>query len=70
MFIHEAASAAMALDLCITRTAWDWKNLKIKPTNTTECCIMFSPRFKNKPHVPRWNPNANDLLANDWVLVP
>lgn len=40
--------------------------VKIKPTNSTGCCIVFK---NNKPSASRWNPSAEDLAAKDWIIV-
>ncbi|QHJ83739.1 MAG: hypothetical protein [Caudoviricetes sp.] len=40
--------------------------LFIKPTNTTDCCIICTPWKK----VPRWEPNYDDLASDDWYVVP
>jgi hypothetical protein len=39
--------------------------MKIRPTDTDECCIVSGA----KKEAPRWNPQAEDLIANDWVVT-
>lgn len=65
MYIHEAINIALKTDACITRKKW-CGNLRIKPTNTSECCIV-----DNKIDPPRrgWEPFAKDLVVNDWVVI-
>lgn len=50
----------------IARGGWRSKELFIKPTNTDKCCIFYK---KGKPFANRWNPKAEDLIANDWIVV-
>lgn len=38
---------------------------KIRPTDTDECCIVS----RAKKEAPRWNPQAEDLTADDWVVT-
>ncbi len=54
----------------IRRRNITWSAFQIKPTDTTECCILLvvkNGRVKNKG--PRWNPTAKDLMADDWEVV-
>lgn len=41
--------------------------IKIKPTNSMDCCLLFHPS-KNECK-PRWNPKVEDLMAIDWEVV-
>jgi len=63
MFIHEAVNEAMEKDLYIRRKRWP--TCIMKPTNTSDCVMGV---FKNKM-VRCWNPQANDLTADDWEVV-
>lgn len=65
MNIQKAITAAMAIDALITRTAWKG-HLHIKPTNWPECCIL---RAKGRAPGPRWQPKAEDLMADDWEVT-
>ena len=65
MFIHEAVSAALHNGCQIARSTYH--HITIEPTNSHMCCIIHSS--KRRECAPRWNPTADDLLANDWVLV-
>ena len=69
MNIQEATKQAIAEGKQITRiNAW-WgggeNEIKIRPTNTYECCIVSNA----KKEAPRWNPQAEDLIADDWVVT-
>lgn len=69
MNIQEATKQAVAEGKQITRiNAW-WgggeSGIKIRPTDTDECCIVSIA----KNEVPRWNPQAEDLTADDWVVT-
>ena len=45
---------------------WEGENgIKIRPTNTDECCIVSNA----KKEAPRWNPQAEDLIADDWAVT-
>jgi len=39
---------------------------KIKPTNSPECCIYTNSQ---KRSAPRWEPKAEDFMADDWRLT-
>ena len=72
MFINEAVSLALAKHCCIKRTTHHWTPLKVMPSNSLNQCLLV---IQTKPdaeakRVPRWNPSADDLLADDWVIVP
>lgn len=67
MFIHEAVKEAMVKKCYIKRaTAW-WGNItKLLPTNTQDCIVIYS---NSKPPRRGWEPNAEDLIADDWIVV-
>ena len=67
MYIHDATKLALEENKFITRESWDG-NWILKPTNTTKCCVVI-PLFGDGKSGPRWNPNADDLIANDWKVV-
>lgn len=85
MYIHEAVSLAMAQGKFIRRTTPEgWENVKLEPTNGPKGIILHitaesdSRVFilhekyrdgKGRPFCPRWEPWAEDLMADDWVLV-
>lgn len=44
---------------------------KIKPTNSYASCIVYTFDQKGNEirHCKNWNPSAEDLMADDWVLI-
>ena len=63
--IHEAALKAAEIDGLIVRP--EWKGLvHIKPTNGPDCCILYG---KGQKPGKRWNPQAEDLMAEDWEVT-
>jgi len=70
MYIHEAVKQALEDKKYITRSnAWWGRHIKIKPTNTPDCCMCFSIDEKEKSPTRGWQPQAEDLMANDWTVV-
>lgn len=67
MNIYEATKIAVKENKCITRTDDMWWNLKIKPTNGGDNCIIMGMDGSNP--FGRWQPNIEDLLALDWVVT-
>lgn len=69
MNIQEATKKAVAEGKQITRTNSWWgggeNGIKIRPTNTDECCIVSTAKME----VLRWNPQAEDLIADDWAVM-
>lgn len=65
MFIHEAASIAHKSNLGMRRKQYP-EGSQIIPTNDCTCCIVL---MEGGPIRPRWNPNAEDLTADDWIVV-
>ncbi len=64
MNIQEATKKAMETNKNIQR---DSIGIKIKPTNGWECCLLIHPT--KQEYAPRWNPKAEDLMADDWEVV-
>ena len=68
MNIYEAAVAAARTDGLMTRpwcgTEGTWF---IKPTNGPECCMVIVKGEKEP--CPRWNPDLEDLLSEEWEVV-
>ena len=64
MNISEAVRKAQEDNKYIVRPKF--LNIKIRPTNNPECCIVYK---KNKPSSKRCNPKAEDLTAEDWTIV-
>lgn len=65
MNIKEAVEIANQRNVHITRRQWN-NGIVIEPTNTDKCCIVHKER---KPSANRWNPKAEDLTANDWIVI-
>lgn len=67
VYIQEAVKMAEENNSCITRSnSWWGKHIKIKPTDTEDCCIMI-PQEGQVGN--RWNPCKEDLLADDWIIT-
>lgn len=69
MLISEAVSFALVKSMWISRASQPW--MRVFPTDTSSCCIVCRVDRDGTPaaqHV-RWNPQAADLLADDWILV-
>ena len=64
MNIKEATRIAMETNKCIARKS---RQLTVKPTNGWECCLLIHPT--KQEYAPRWNPEAEDLMADDWEVV-
>lgn len=72
MYIHEALLARTPESLCIHRKVWDstlfpGRHLCIDPTDECVCCIVYTVDGRIGPC---WNPQASDLLADDWEPCP
>ena len=65
MDIQKATQKALEVDGLIARPFWRGY-VHIKPTNSPECCICYG---KGKAPCPRWQPQAEDLLADDWEVT-
>lgn len=66
MFIHEAVKAAIEKNCFMKReTAWWAENIKLLPTNTQDCIVIY---LGSNPPRRGWEPNAEDLMAGDWIL--
>lgn len=68
MKIHEAVEKALKEKKPITRTSLSGFGFKVFPTDSSDCCYLIPEDEKQQP-ARRWNPTANDLLADDWELV-
>lgn len=69
MYIHEAIKEAMPRGKCIRRRDdfWIQSKLVLFPTTTCEGIIIAE---SNNRLAPRWNPDADDLMADDWEVLP
>ena len=64
MYINQAVKQALKTNKGITRTDSD---IVLFPTSSDFGCILVVPYdSKNFESSIRWNPNAEDLMANDW----
>ncbi|MEN3132541.1 Thoeris anti-defense Tad2 family protein [Bacillus albus] len=72
MNIQEATTLAMKQGRYIMREDWQKFQAKVKPTNTSEHCILnpFDNKCIGAPAPRRgWQPIAEDLVANDWIVI-
>lgn len=75
MNIQDATKKAMAEDKYITIPSDNGKiYFKLKPTNTKKNIIAFNehnaPVKSRKPTLFHgWQPNADDLISDDWQVV-
>ena len=67
MNIYEATKLAVEKDCCITIERFK-RDVKIKPTNGGECCIIMKSDGSN-PSKHGWQPTADDLIAMDWIVT-
>lgn len=65
MNIKEAMLNAQLSGRGITRESWGTRSPLIIPTNTTECMIFIE---RDGVAVPRWQPIADDITADDWYV--
>jgi hypothetical protein len=64
--ITEAVRIALKQGKFFTRP--EYKNsFKTLPTNTDECCVLYDANGKKL--APRWEPDASDLMADDYIVV-
>lgn len=77
MVISEAVKQAMENGKYIQRETVEgiydlsFHQTKIKPTNSYGFCIVYTFDQKGNEirHCKNWNPSAEDLMADDWVLT-
>ncbi|PNZ27177.1 DUF2829 domain-containing protein [Staphylococcus rostri] len=70
MSIQEATKLALEKGVAIKRDKKDF-DYAILPTNLMFYqCLIISKRYKVKGQTAsaRWQPSADDLIADDWVL--
>lgn len=68
MKIDEAVKRAIEENASIIRKSTMKSNTRIKPTNTYDCCIIFTVG-SNHQQSRYWNPTADDLIADDWQMI-
>lgn len=73
--INEVFPASPKKPPFITRKKWSHPTsrpdggVKIMPTNSVDCMIVFSEaNGKQDPH-RGWEPTAEDLIADDWAVT-
>ena len=73
MFIHEAIEKSLKENKEICReSARDVHAdvfATIRPTNSYEACILVINQKDTKKSCRNWNPTADDLIADDWIVV-
>ena len=67
MWIHEAAKKAMDERRYITTPEFVGGS-KIKPTNGSGNCVLMM-QDGSRPSKYGWQPTANDLTRDDWIVV-
>lgn len=67
MVINEAVKQALEKEKCITLPEFKITS-KIKPTNDVGNCIVMGADGSN-PSKHGWQPTAEDLMREDWMLV-
>lgn len=72
MYIHEAINNTTPKKPFITRLSWvlgdiEKLTMRILPTNTPDCCVMVSD-YSSRGPCRGWQPRAEDLAADDWVV--
>jgi hypothetical protein len=65
MFIYEAVRQVLDTDTHIRRISWPC-GLSIKPTDTPNACVAYT---KDKAPRRGWQPKAQDLIADDWIVT-
>ncbi len=66
MNIQQATrGASLNMQLGMRRKFWRKDKLVLKPTNTQNCTEIYR---EGQILSSRWNPNAEDLTANDWEV--
>lgn len=68
MKIYEAVEKALKEKKPITRRGLFKMGFMILPTNSSECCYVLTEDMKKRPG-RHWNPTADDLIADDWIVV-
>lgn len=65
MNISTAIKKAMLAGKGITRENEAYQNVTIIPTNTDLCMVISN----GKSSAVRWQPSAEDLVAEDWIVT-
>ncbi len=67
MFIHEAVHEAVKKEKYITLKDLSGR-IKIKPTNGPGNLIIMQADG-SRPSKAGWQPSAEDLLRDDWIVI-
>ena len=67
MYIQEAAKQAIEKEKYMTLPEFQG-GAKIKPTNGRRNCILMNADGSN-PSKYGWQPSAEELLREDWIVV-
>lgn len=68
MNIQDATKKALEENKYIRRESANHSMTRIKPTNSYDCCLVVV-NGKNRQQGRCWNPTADDLMADDWVIA-
>ena len=74
MYIHEAVEKAVKENGRITRSSARRPESdiysEITPTNSYDTCLItVLNNGKPRKTAGRWNPTADDLMADDWIVI-
>ena len=67
MNIQKAAALAQSSGTGMARHGWPGLVRTIIPTNHPVCCMLVSTKKDITPAV-RWEPQLDDLIADDWYV--
>lgn len=64
----------VAIRRCTNADVNFWDRFAIIPTNTRDCCYIIRTDISNDGNLSmlvgrRWDPLAEDLLADDWEIA-
>ncbi|GAB5055931.1 hypothetical protein COSHB9_03180 [Companilactobacillus alimentarius] len=69
MNIRKAVKGYQSKQKGITRMKWmPGPEMIMVPTNTSACFIIV-PKDDMKQLGKKWNPTAEDILADDWIII-
>lgn len=67
MNLRDACLKAKKEGRGITRKSYGQRSPIYLPTNTT-ACVLIIPLSEGQFKTKRWNPNLDDLIAEDWYV--
>lgn len=68
MNIQDATKKALEENKYIRRKSTKHSTTRIKPTNSYDCCLLVV-HGKDRQQGRCWNPTADDLMADDWIIA-